>query len=158
MKVTKGYSGAQIALHWLIAGGVIFNYIVSDGMGRALRQHLAGQEITVDIAGLHVWVGMAVLALVALRIVLRLVRGGPKPEAGLMGKAASAMHGFLYLLMLAVPAAGAAAWFGGQAAAGDPHALLANVLIAMAGLHALAALFHHYVMKDGVLRRMLRPA
>ncbi len=158
MKVTTGYSSAQIGLHWLIAGGVLFNYIVSDGMGRALRQNLAGQEITVDIAGLHVWAGVAVLALVGLRIMLRLVRGGPRQEPGAMGKAASAAHGILYILMLAVPAAGAVAWFGGQSAAGEPHELLANILIAMAGLHALAALFHHYVMKDGTLRRMLRPA
>lgn len=158
MKVTGGYSGAQIALHWLIAAGVLVNYVASEGMGRALRQHLAGQEISIDIAGLHVWTGMAVLALVVLRIALRLLRGVPGAEPGGIGKAAAVVHGLLYLLMLAVPAAGAAAWFGGADALGDPHALLANLLILLAGLHALVALFHHYVLKDGVLRRMLRPA
>lgn len=158
MKTTTGYSGAQIALHWLIAGGVLFNYIVSSGMGRALHQRLEGAEISVPIAGLHVWIGAAVLALVVLRIGLRLVRGGPAAEKGAMGKAASAVHGLLYLLMLAVPVSGAAAWFGGVEAAGDPHGMLANLLVLLAGGHALAALIHHYVMKDGVLRRMLRPA
>ena len=158
MKTTTGYSGAQIALHWLIAGGVLFNYIVSSGMGRALHQRLEGTEISVPIAGLHVWAGMAVLLLVALRIGLRLMRGGPAAEPGAMGKAASAVHGLLYLLMLAVPVSGAVAWFGGVEAAADPHGMLASLLIALAGVHALAALFHHYVMKDGVLRRMLRPA
>jgi len=158
MKVTSGYSGAQIALHWLIAGGVLFNYIVSSGMGRALRQRLEAVEVTVPVAGPHVWVGAAVMALVVLRIGLRLLRGGPAPGKGALGKAASAAHGLLYVLMLAVPVSGAMAWFGGVNAAGDPHGMLANLLILLAGAHALAALFHHYVMKDGVLKRMLRPA
>lgn len=158
MKTTTGYSGAQIALHWLIAGGVLFNYIVSSGMGRALHQRLEAAEVTVPIAGLHVWAGAAVMVLVVVRIGLRLVRGGPAAEPGGLGKVAAAVHGLLYLLMLAVPVSGALAWFGGVEAAADPHGMLASLLVALAGAHALAALVHHYVMKDGVLRRMLRPA
>lgn len=158
MKRTSGYSGAQIALHWLIALGVVFNYVVSSGMGRALREHLGGQPVTIGIANLHVWIGVSVLVLAALRIALRLSRGGPAPVPGTLGKAGAAVHGILYLLMLAVPAAGAVAWFGGVNAAGDAHGLLANVLIVMAGLHALAGLFHHYVLKDGLILRMLRPS
>ena len=158
MKVTSGYSGLQISLHWLVAAGVIFNYIVSDGMGKALHQRLEGQDVTVGIANLHVWVGMAVLVLALTRIVVKLTRGGPPNEPGLQGKAAAAVHGLLYLLMLAVPAAGMAAWFGGAEGAGDPHGFLANVLIALAGLHALAGLYHHYIVKDGILMRMFRPS
>lgn len=158
MKRTSGYSGAQIALHWLIALGVVFNYFVSSGMGRALRQHISGEAVTVDIANLHVWIGVAVLVLAALRIVLRLTRGGPAPVPGALGKVGAAVHGILYLLMLAVPAAGALAWFGGVNAAGDAHGLLANLLIIMAGLHAVAGLFHHYALKDGLILRMLRPS
>jgi cytochrome b561 len=37
---------------------------------------------------------------------------------------------------------------------GDLHALSANWIMILAGLHAAAALFHHYVLCDGVLRRM----
>ena len=36
------------------------------------------------------------------------------------------------------------------------HGSFANFLLLLAGLHALAALVHHYVLRDGVLRRMLR--
>jgi cytochrome b561 len=35
------------------------------------------------------------------------------------------------------------------------HGLAANVLLGLAGLHAAAALFHHYVIRDSVLGRML---
>lgn len=157
MKTAKGYSGIQIALHWLIALGVAFNYVFSDGMGDALDQRLAGKAFTVGIAPWHVYVGIAVLVLVLLRVVIRLTRGGPAAESGLQGKAASAMHGVLYLLLLAVPLAGALTWYRGIDALGEPHVLMANVVLILAGLHAVMALFHHYVLKDGLLRRMMRP-
>jgi cytochrome b561 len=38
---------------------------------------------------------------------------------------------------------------------GDLHGLGANTILVLAGLHAAAALFHHYALKDTVLRRML---
>ena len=34
------------------------------------------------------------------------------------------------------------------------HGLAANTVLILAGLHAAAALFHHYVRKDQLLRRM----
>ena len=38
---------------------------------------------------------------------------------------------------------------------GDWHALAANALLIVAGVHAAAALFHHYILHDETLRRML---
>ena len=46
MKQRIGYSGAQIALHWTIAVLILFNYIYSDGMGRALHARLDGTPAT----------------------------------------------------------------------------------------------------------------
>ena len=37
----------------------------------------------------------------------------------------------------------------------DIHGYLAYALFALAGLHALAALWHHFILHDSVLRRML---
>ena len=37
----------------------------------------------------------------------------------------------------------------------EVHQLLANAIVVVAGLHAAAALFHHFFVKDGVLRAML---
>jgi cytochrome b561 len=34
------------------------------------------------------------------------------------------------------------------------HGTFANGLLILAGLHAAAALYHHFLRKDGVLRRM----
>lgn len=158
MRTTTGYSSAQILLHWGVALGVVFNYFVSEGMGRALDQNLGGEAVTVGVASWHVWVGVAVLVLAVLRILLRVTRGSPPPEPGLLGKVASAMHGLLYVLILLVPALGALAWFGAIDAVGEPHALLANVMVILAALHALGGFYHLLVLKDGMLRRMLRPA
>lgn len=158
MKTATGYSPVQIALHWLITIGIVFNYIVSDEMGRALHQALAGEGVTVAIAPLHVWVGVTIFGLALIRISLRLGRGAPPAPAGLLGKLAHAGHGLLYLLILLMPVAGMVAWFGGQELAGGPHELMANLLIILAAGHAAAALFHQFVLKDGTLRRMVRPA
>ena len=38
---------------------------------------------------------------------------------------------------------------------GDWHALAANAILIVAGVHGAAALFHHFVLRDATLRRML---
>ncbi|MFE3839351.1 cytochrome b [Pseudogemmobacter sonorensis] len=152
-----GYGPAQIALHWLIALGIVVNYFAGSGMGRALFQRLQGAEVTVPNAMLHVWLGVAVFVLAVIRIILRLRRGAPPAPHGITGKLAHAVHGLLYLLILLMPLAGMVAWFGGQEAAAGPHMLMANLILLLAAGHALAALFHQFVLKDGTLLRMLRP-
>lgn len=160
MKARSGYSGLQILLHWGTALLVVFNWIYSDGMGRALRVHLGGtasRPLSID-PDIHVWTGVAVLALVLARLALRAVHGAP-PAAGdgWMRSAAVWGHRVLYVLLVATPLLGAAAWFGGVRALGDPHELAANTLLWLAGGHALVALWHHYVLRDRLLARMVRP-
>ena len=46
------------------------------------------------------------------------------------------------------PVAGLADW-------GDVHEFLGDAIIWLAGAHAVAALYHHFMLKDGVLRSML---
>lgn len=160
MTTKTGYSHPQILLHWAIALLILFNYLYSEGMGRALDARLEGAPApALDIApAVHVWVGVAVLVLVLLRALLRLTTGAPDAGGtGLMQRAAGWGHRLLYALMLAVPAFGGIAWFGGVDAVADLHALLANVLMVVAGGHALIALYHQYVLKDRLLLRMMRP-
>jgi cytochrome b561 len=35
------------------------------------------------------------------------------------------------------------------------HGFAANTILIVGGMHAAAALFHHYLLRDDVLRRML---
>lgn len=156
----KGYSAPQIVLHWAIAVLVAFNFIYSDGMGRALHARLDDRPMTgLDLnPAIHVWVGVLVLGLVILRLALRFGRGVPEPGGqGLQQSLAHWGHRLIYLLLLCVPVLGGLTWFGRLDPLGDPHALLANVLMILAGGHALVAIWHQLVLKDGLLGRMFRP-
>ncbi len=154
----KGYSSAQIALHWIVAALVVFNYFYSDGMGRALavKMGLTDKPLTIN-PRIHVLVGVSVLVLVAIRLALRASRGVPEaPGEGLARTAAIWGHRLLYVLLVAVPVLGGLTWFGEISALGDAHEIAANILLIVVAGHAAMALVHHYVHKDGVLARMLR--
>ncbi len=157
MAERSGYSGLHIALHWAIAVLIVTNYFLGEGMGRLLQSKLEGQAVTTPW---HVWVGLTVLFLVLLRIIVRFAAGAPE-TGGVPGsveqKGAKVAHVLLYVLMIGVPFGGAVVWYQGVEALGDPHALAGNVLIGLALIHALAALYHQYIVKDGLLLRMMRP-
>ena len=59
-------------------------------------------------------------------------------------------------MMLAVPVLGAVTWFGGMDATADLHVIAVNVLMILALGHAAMASFHQYVLRDGLLGRMMR--
>ena len=69
--------------------------------------------------------------------------------------AAKFAHAFLYLLLIAMPLSGAAAYYFGVDAAGDLHAdVLKVALWLLIGGHVLGALAHQFYWKTNVLRRM----
>lgn len=153
---TARYAGSQIGLHWLIFLLFLFNVIVSDDMGRALRIKLEGGVPDQFAALLHPPVGLAILLLTLVRIVLRWRLGAPALPAGkpVLNRLAHLGHLALYGLLLAVPLSGMAAWGAGIRAAGDLHEILVGLTVAVVIGHAGAALFHHFVLKDGLLARM----
>jgi cytochrome b561 len=155
MKTTTGYSTLQIALHWAVAVLIVIAYLTSEGAEEAMEVIEDGG--TVGFLP-HAALGMAVFALVLVRIVVRLMRGAPAAP-GVPGswqvKAAEWGHRLLYLLMLAVPLGGMSIWIGGMDN-GDIHGFFATVLMVVAGGHAVVALVHHYVLRDGLLRRMMK--
>lgn len=169
------YTGTAKTLHWLIVALLIAQFIFAWTMPDIRRD----TPVT-TLIGLHFTFGVVILAVAALRLVFRLVRGVPPPEAGIPGwqeTSSQVVHWLLYALLLIVPLLGwiNADWRGMPVAlfgyemphliaarapgwqwTGDVHGLLANyVMLALVGLHVLAALYHHFVMGDGVLRRML---
>jgi len=156
-KVRDSYSHIQIALHWLIVLLFGFNYIFGDGMGRIYRAHMKGEEVATWPGMVHVYVGLALFWLVVLRMVVRWRMGVPAevatPQAW-MSVASKWTHRLLYVLMLFTPWAGMAAWFGEIRAAADVHEILINALLIVAGVHAAAALYHHFILKDGLMKRM----
>lgn len=167
------YNRTARALHWIIAALVIGNIA-----GGLLHDAL---EDVVNLMPLHKAAGMTVLALTLVRIGWRLTwTAPPHPHAmsGLEVLAAKATHLLFYALMLAMPVTGwimASAgkypltWFGLfdlpklpvtredplYAIGHEGHELLGWLFLALAVLHIAAALRHHLLLKDNVLRRML---
>jgi cytochrome b561 len=155
MASKDGYSGLQIGLHWATATLIAGNYFISDGMGEALDAKLAGGTVAGLVPAYHVWAGVALLAIVVLRLIIRFASGAPQHgETGLAALAASVVHWVLYAMMIAVPALGVAAWFFGIAQAADLHVLVMNAMMVLILGHAAMAIFHHYILRDGLLSRM----
>ena len=158
MASDKGYNGLQIGLHWATAALIAANYFISDGMPEAFDAKMNGQAVTGLVPSFHVWAGSALLVIVLVRLAVRLMSGAPKAKAtSLTDRAADAVHWLLYGLMIAVPALGIAAWFFGVDQAADLHVLVMNTMMVLILGHAGMAIFHHYVLKDGLLSKMTSP-
>ena len=159
-----------LALHWVIALLIAAAYAASglleDGPGRSWAMNLHGS------------LGLLVFGLSLLRILWRGFARHPAPVAmpALMARIAHLAHVALYVMMVAAPSFGLLAlWAGGQrvslfgllalpspmtASRGlaeflqGTHELAANALVALALLHAAAAIFHQYILRDHLLERM----
>jgi len=131
--------------------------------------------LNTDYWSMHVELGFALAIVIAGRIMWR-TSGGlrlPPADTGVLHVVAKATHYGLYLLLLAVFVLGIINAFVrgynlfdlaslpqvGDRAMRKPithwHGFAANLLLGLAGLHAAAALFHHYIIRDSVLARMV---
>jgi cytochrome b561 len=157
------YSISQRVLHWGMALLIFFNLIFTEGMEIWHRAAVRGQEVTADMvssANIHAYVGIAILVLVVMRLVLRVTQGVPdlpSEEPAFLKFVAKATHGLLYLLLIAMPLAGIAAYYFGFKTAGDIHAdILKVVLWALIVLHVAGALVQKFYFKSDVLDRMTK--
>jgi cytochrome b561 len=168
------YDGVSMALHWATAILVVLLY----GSAQIWDFWPRGPERAAVVA-VHVSFGL----LLALAIVLRLLwRLGPgrriqAAPGGLIELASKVVHYALYALILVEVVLGITLrWAGPEPLAffnlftipspltlaadqrhwvRETHELIGTIVIIVAGIHAAAALFHHYVMRDDVMRRML---
>jgi cytochrome b561 len=173
--VASRYGAIAQALHWIMAVLVLVAFLYGPG-GSEQRVYSARAD---GDRMLHETLGLTVLALAVLRLLWRSVDRRPDPPAVArwMGVAATAVQVALYALLFAVPlTAIAGAWLEGHpltllggieiaprlATSHDAgktiaelHTWLGDAILWLAGLHALAGLYHHFVVHDGVLVSML---
>lgn len=159
----SGYSRLQIGLHWMVAALVLFQLLFGESMAAAVDAIADGaQASSADqtLASAHYWVGLSILALVIMRLGLRATLGAPASEPATpawMSIASRATHWAFYGLLFAAPISGLLAYYAWDWM-GDVHSFAKPVFIVLVGVHAAAALFHHFVLKDGTLRRILAPS
>ena len=160
-------------LHWVMAAAIIFMLAVGLYM---TRQEYS--PFIISLYGVHKSIGFLILVAAALRLSWRWKSALP-PEAPApkwQQRTARYTHYALYVLMFLMPLSGWAmssalgfpvsvfGWFvlPDIAPAGkelghlleEIHEYSAYTLIALSSLHILAALYHHFVKKDDLLRRM----
>lgn len=152
-----GYSRLQIALHWIVAILIFGAFLTHEGMGRALRQRIEQDLTGLDGATYHTILGGTAFLFILIRMVLRLMRGAPEPHGPPhVQLAAKWGHRLLYVLMIAAPALGAAAWYGKIATLGEIHEVVGQALVLLAVAHLIAAILHRVLWNDGTLERMFK--
>ena len=169
------YSFASIVLHWVML-------LVIAGVYAAIEFrefYPKGSEPREALKMWHFMLGLSVLGLVWLRIAARLVWAAPQssPDGPAWREVtAKATHISLYIFMIAMPVAGwlilstegePIPFFGLELPAlvgvneqfaeqmEEVHELGGTIGYWLIGVHAAASLFHHYILRDRVLARMM---
>ncbi|HUZ63704.1 MAG TPA: cytochrome b/b6 domain-containing protein [Acetobacteraceae bacterium] len=168
----KRYDGVTVALHWISAGLIALLWVI----GQTRFFWPAGQPRSA-VLSVHILFGLTLLVMLLARVAWRATSGRHLPAighrlsalgarlahlalygligltllAGLSGVMARGLHlfGLALLPPLTLLPAGLMKTFG------HLHGNFANILVALAVLHGLAALFHRMVLRDGTLERML---
>ena len=169
------YGALAQLFHWSIVALVIVQFALAE----------IAEELPIGLDKLatlarHKSVGITILGLAVLRLLWRLANPMPAPPSSTPAwqrRAARASHVGLYVLLFVQPLTGwlmssaknyPVSWFGlvtlpdlvapSQSlfeTLQDVHEAGATALAALAIVHAAAALKHHFIDRDDVLRRML---
>jgi cytochrome b561 len=170
------YGLVAICLHWSTALAVLVLFSLGLWM-TSLNYYHPWYRSAPDI---HRGIGVLLATTVVLRLAWRLWDGQPAPDPGhSLGerRLARLAHGLLYgLLLLSVSTGYLISTADGRPVdvfglfsvpatlhgianqediAGTAHLALAIALVCVAGIHALAALKHHFLDRDRTLLRML---
>ncbi len=167
---TPRYDRTTIALHWTTALLVVALWI----LGQTADWFPDG-PVNTGLWSTHVVLGFALTGVLVWRIAWRSGGGRALPAAdqGVLHTLAKATHYGLYLLLVVIvvlgivnafvrgysiyglfhlPQVGDRAW---RRPITQWHGLAANIVLALAAFHAAAALVHHYVLRDGLVARMM---
>ncbi|MDR4305462.1 cytochrome b [Chelatococcus sambhunathii] len=174
LPASGGYSATAKAFHWTVA--VLVIVLIAVGVGREFMPKGPEKDL---VTMLHKATGIVVLGLMLARLAYRIGHRPPPPEPGQpvwkIGLS-HAVHWALYLIVIVMPILG---WLGSNALGRpvsmyglfdlptligenkdlgetiyDIHGLLGFTALGLIVVHAGAALHHHFVLRDAVLKRM----
>jgi cytochrome b561 len=169
------YTRLAIGLHWLMALAIIIGF----GMGLYMVD-LSFSPQKLKLYSWHKWLGVTIFALAAVRLLWRLTHPAPELPSHMplwQRVSAHATHVLLYGFFFAIPLTG---WLFSSASGFQTvyfgvlplpdlidknreladtlkwiHKYCAYALAALVALHIAAALKHHFLDRDGLLKRML---
>ncbi len=173
MEQAPRYHPLLAALHWVLAVLIVAALAVGFFWLAATPN---ADPRKVDVLRLHMAGGMLILVLMAIRFIIRMRTSRPAAATTgypLLDRIAPISHYGFYVLVLSMVGTGYATGivaglpaivFGGSGAPLPPaftiyptfvaHFYIATLLVGLIILHTLAALYHQFVRKDGLLRRM----
>lgn len=179
--VQHAYSAPQRAVHWIMAVLIIGMVPLGVFMTNIPWEPAPGANPVLKgrLYELHKSIGLIIFMLAVLRVLLRIFKGAPPPEASLTPLervASTTLHHLLYLLIFIVPISGWVAtsmccppvnlfWtvpltlpISGTLESSQPVYLVHFTAVALMSFlvvgHAGAALMHLVIKRDGVFRRM----
>ena len=171
----RRYGTVAQFLHWTTAILVVAAFTYGPG-GSEERVYSTAKDFDRQI---HETLGLAVFSIALIRLLWRAFDVTPDepPTPRWMSVAAKTVHGTLYALLLTLPiTAISGAWFeahpltlpGGirigpwlpemhalGKSVASIHTWLGDAILWVAGAHAAAALYHHFVLRDRALKSML---
>ena len=153
------YSLAQKLLHWGIAVLCLAQVPTSWAIQRTHMAHafMRPSERDLLLHAVHAWAGWTILALLGARLLFRVQRNGPGLPTGtklVYRYGAAASHASLYVLLIALPVTGTLTMYISRTFA-PANSVLAWTLLGLVTVHATAALWHQFVLRDGTLLRIL---
>ena len=168
----QAYDPRTIWFHWLtvfLVGGQWVGAHAIDWFPRG--------DLRTDMRSVHVVVGVLLGVLIVGRLTWRATGGLhlPSTDKGALKLAATTVHTLLYLLVITIVGLGIMTYWtrgdslftlvtvprlslGGKdfhRQINHLHALAANVILVVGAVHALAAIWHQYWRRDGLLGRMI---
>lgn len=171
-KIATRYDTKTLVFHWVVA-----ILVATQWLGAQVIDFFPKGALRIDARSVHITFGVLLAFILVGRIVWRLTGGRRLPPVGegIIPLIAKLTHWALYALLAAILLVGLfLTWTRGdnifnlfEIPAFDPgnetlpdqvleiHETIATLILILAGLHAGAALVHHYLWHDGVLRRML---
>jgi len=174
MSIVQRYSSPAVLLHWLVALLIFVTFPLGVYM-----HELPLSPDKLQLYSYHKWIGITILLLASLRVMWRVMHIPPPLPDGMarwQRRVSQAVHGLLYMLILAIPLSGwlmssakgfQTVWFGvlplpdligKDKALGDllagVHQALNFTLLVLVILHVGAALKHHFMERRPFMQRM----
>jgi cytochrome b561 len=173
MNRVSRYHPLLVVLHWtlavLIIGALTAGFLLLEPMPNSDPQKIG-------ILRVHMVVGITILALMIVRFIVRITTSRPEDASTgypLLDRVGRITHYAFYVIVILMVATGyttavltdlPAIAFGGSGKQLPSsfetypsflvHGSLAAILVGFIGLHVLAAVYHQFVKKDGLLQRM----